>query len=47
LICTQCPDTDGDGVCNAVDNCPTVANLNQADSDNDGIGDACEENGCI
>ena len=35
------PDRDGDGVLNGVDNCPLVANPNQADSDNDGVGDAC------
>ena len=35
-------DTDGDGVVDALDNCPAVANANQADADQDGIGDACE-----
>ena len=35
-------DTDGDGVCDKTDNCPLVSNPDQADSDNDGIGDACE-----
>jgi hypothetical protein len=40
-ICLPCPDSDGDGTCNQVDNCPSVANPNQADSDNDGQGDAC------
>lgn len=35
-------DTDGDGVLDYMDNCPTVTNLNQADLDSDGIGDACE-----
>ncbi|HPF37012.1 MAG TPA: thrombospondin type 3 repeat-containing protein [Phycisphaerae bacterium] len=38
----SCPDMDGDGVCNSVDNCPSVANPLQADADFDGIGDACE-----
>ena len=35
-------DTDGDGVEQAIDNCPTVPNPSQADSDNDGEGDACD-----
>ena len=35
-------DSDGDGVTDDVDNCPTVANADQADADGDGIGDACE-----
>jgi hypothetical protein len=36
------PDTDGDGIPDASDNCPTVANPTQADKDGDGIGDACD-----
>ena len=36
-------DTDGDGVDDARDNCPTVANGDQTDTDNDGIGDACDK----
>jgi len=36
-------DIDADGVPDASDNCPGVANNNQADSDGDGVGDACEE----
>ena len=36
-------DTDSDGVTDHVDNCPTVANTDQADSNNDGVGDACDE----
>ena len=35
-------DTDGDGVCDDVDNCRTIANPNQADANNNGIGDVCE-----
>ena len=35
-------DADGDGIPNGADNCPSVANPNQADCDNDGQGDACD-----
>ena len=35
-------DIDGDGVCNAADNCPTDPNPGQADSDADGRGDGCD-----
>ena len=41
---TEWEDTDGDGVGDNGDNCPTVANPNQADGDNDGIGTACDSN---
>lgn len=36
-------DTDDDGVLDGADNCPTLANGNQADADNDGMGDVCED----
>jgi hypothetical protein len=36
-----CLDADGDGECDADDNCPQVANADQADADSDGLGDAC------
>jgi hypothetical protein len=36
------PDTDGDGIVDACDNCPNNANADQADADSDGMGDACE-----
>ena len=35
-------DFDNDTIANAVDNCPTVSNQNQADVNGNGIGDACE-----
>jgi YVTN family beta-propeller protein len=35
-------DTDGDGVIDDLDNCPDIANSDQADADGDGIGDVCE-----
>ncbi len=35
-------DSDGDGVFDKDDNCPGHANADQLDSDNDGLGDACE-----
>ena len=35
-------DTDGDGVPDAGDNCPSMANTDQADGDGDGTGDACD-----
>jgi hypothetical protein len=36
------PDADGDGVADSVDNCPAVANANQANSDGDTLGNACD-----
>lgn len=38
--CTS--DSDKDGVADDVDNCPTVANPTQLDSNNNGVGDSCE-----
>lgn len=36
-------DSDGDGVPDCIDNCPTVSNPSQADSNGNGIGDACDD----
>lgn len=35
-------DIDGDGVANDYDNCPYVANVDQADDDGNNVGDICE-----
>ncbi|MFH1725559.1 MAG: LamG-like jellyroll fold domain-containing protein, partial [Elusimicrobiota bacterium] len=35
------PDSDGDGIADADDNCPDTANADQADADGDGTGDVC------
>lgn len=35
-------DTDSDGVDDKTDNCPVVSNEDQADADNDHVGDACD-----
>lgn len=37
------PDVDQDSFPDDTDNCPMVANPDQADADNNGIGDACED----
>ncbi|MFS4456361.1 thrombospondin type 3 repeat-containing protein [Maribacter sp. 2304DJ31-5] len=36
-------DGDNDGILNAEDNCPLTANTDQTDTDNDGIGDVCDD----
>jgi|GEM_PF-1040585 len=36
------PDDDGDSVVDPDDNCPLVANTDQADLEKDGLGDACD-----
>jgi len=38
-----CEDVDGDGICDEDDNCPNTANPDQADCNNNGIGDACDD----
>lgn len=42
LLITEMSDYDGDTVEDGVDNCFTVANLDQADGDADDVGDACD-----
>ncbi|MCH7879740.1 MAG: thrombospondin type 3 repeat-containing protein, partial [candidate division Zixibacteria bacterium] len=34
---------DGDVFCGDIDNCPSITNPFQTDSDNDGIGDVCDD----
>lgn len=38
-----CSDGDGDGACDDSDNCPSAANPDQLDGDDDGQGDACDQ----
>ena len=36
-------DSDGDGICDAEDNCSFTSNPDQADNDGDGIGNVCDD----
>jgi len=37
------PDADGDGITDALDNCPNIANNDQLNNDNDAEGDVCDD----
>jgi hypothetical protein len=41
---TIIPDTDGDGVLDNIDNCPTICNPQQLDANGNDIGDLCDQN---
>ena len=43
LISQATSDADGDGIIDTQDICPTIANPDQADSDGNGEGDACQD----
>lgn len=37
------PDSDWDGLINSADNCPYISNMDQTDTDGEGLGDICDE----
>ncbi len=41
-VCVSQPDVDFDGVLDACDNCPALFNTDQADCNQNGVGDVCE-----
>ncbi len=41
-VITYCTDTDNDGVIDSLDNCISIFNPSQEDSNNNGIGDICD-----
>jgi Tol biopolymer transport system component len=42
LVTVAAADSDGDALLDPLDNCPEVANADQADLDGDGVGDCCD-----
>src|SRR5262249_14477696 len=36
-------DSDGDGIPDSIDNCPSISNPDQKDTDGNGVGDACND----
>ncbi len=43
VVNTNSPDGDGDGIADDEDNCPEMSNADQADLDNDGTGNVCDD----
>ena len=43
FVASAFADTDGDGVADDLDNCPSIANADQLDTDSDGLGNACDD----
>jgi tripartite motif-containing protein 71 len=41
-VIDEVQDSDGDGINDSLDNCPSISNLDQEDFDNDGTGDLCD-----